>query len=202
MTATASISTESPRAAARPRPAPARVRRPRLVTPLCERGEAAVVVLVAAAGYGKTTVLREWAARDARPFVWVTLDARDNEPMRFLSRVTHAVDSVRIPDPAADFVLVLDDVHVLRQPAALEVLAAVASDLPPEATLAVASRTEPPLSIPRLRAQRALIELRADELALQPAEVAAVVRRAGWDLERDELASLVHLTEGWPAGVT
>jgi LuxR family maltose regulon positive regulatory protein len=122
--------------------------------------------------------------------------------MRFQSRITHAIDVARAADPGGDFVLVLDDVHVLRRPAARDVLTSVATDLPPEAMLAVASRTEPPLPIPRLRAQRALIELRAAELALQPGEVAAVLRRTGLDADGDDLASLLYLTEGWPAGVT
>jgi LuxR family maltose regulon positive regulatory protein len=201
MTATASIGTLArPQMPPRP-PAASGVRRPRLVTPLCEHGEANVVALVAPAGYGKTTVLREWASRDSRPFAWVTLDARDDEPMRLTSRVTRAVELARASDPGGPFVLVLDDVHAVRRPAALDVLNAVATDLPPEAMLAIASRTEPPLPLARLRAERALIELRAGELALQPGEIAAVARRAGVAAGADDLASLVHLTEGWPAGV-
>lgn len=186
-----------------PRAVPATVRRPRLVTPLCRRREADVAVLVAPAGYGKTTVLTEWASRDPRPFAWVSLDGRDNEPARLLSRITDAVGAARLAAGAdGEFVLVLDDVQVLDGAEPAEVLAAVASDLPPEAMLAVASRAEPPLPIARLRAQRLLIELRADQLALQPDEVAAVLRREGLHVDRDALASLVYLTEGWPAGVS
>jgi LuxR family transcriptional regulator, maltose regulon positive regulatory protein len=184
-----------------PRPPHATVRRPRLVGPLCERGEADVAVLVAPAGYGKTTVLCEWAARDPRPFAWVTLDARDNEPLRLLSRISRATDAARAEADEDDgaFVLVLDDVHVLHTVAAVEVLSAVATDLPPEAMLAVASRREPPLPVPRLRAQRRLIELRAADLALAPTEVATLLRREGSEADRDALA---RVTEGWPAAVS
>src|SRR4051794_26018139 len=177
------------------------VRRPRLVSALCKNGDADVAVLIAPAGYGKTTLLCEWAARDPRPFAWVALDARDNEPLRLLGRIARATDAAREEAASEDgaFVLVLDDVHVLHAAAALEVVAAIASDLPPEAMLAVASRTEPPLPIPRLRAQRALIELRAPDLALAPAEVATVLRRAGSDVDRE---ALDRLTEGWPAAVS
>jgi LuxR family maltose regulon positive regulatory protein len=201
MTAAPSMTIRSSGPGTPSRAVPARIRRPRLVTPLCQRSEAAVVVLVAPTGYGKTTLLREWASRDPRPFAWVTLDPRDDEPMRFLSRVTHAVDLVRAAEPGPEFVLVIDDAHVLRRPATVEVLAGIATDLPAEAMLAVAAWAEPPLPIPRLRAQGALIELRTEDLALHPSEVAEVVRRAGVELDRDELASLVYLTEGWPAGV-
>jgi LuxR family maltose regulon positive regulatory protein len=188
-------------ACALPRSAPATVRRPRLVSRLRDAVDARVALLVAPAGYGKTTVLTEWASRDERPFAWVSLDMRDNEPMRLLSRITRAVDAVHL-DGSGSYVLVLDDVHVLRSQPAVDVLNAVAADLPPQAMLALASRTEPPLPVARLRAQRLLVELRAEQLALTPAEVAAVVRRDHTELDPEALVSLVHLSEGWPAGVS
>src|SRR4051794_12573256 len=114
MTVTASIAVPAPRPAPRerpPRPARDAVKRPRLVATLSGRTEATVAVLVAPAGYGKTAVLCEWAMRDPRPFAWLTLDERDNEPMRLRSRITHAIDGVTAGDKDPAFVLVLDDSH-------------------------------------------------------------------------------------------
>jgi LuxR family maltose regulon positive regulatory protein len=206
MTATAALTLVPPPdrlLAPSPRPARDAIRRPQLVRPLIESGEASVAALVAPAGFGKTTVLLEWAARDPRPFAWLTLDERDDEPMRLVARVTRAVDAVR-DRAGADgrFVLVLDDLHVLRAAAARVLLGAIATDLPPEAMLAVASRTEPPLPLARLRAQRMLVELRADRLALSPDEVARVLRAAGEPAGRERVAALARMTEGWAGGLS
>ena len=70
----------------------ASVRRPRLVTALVADEAPPFVVLVAPAGYGKTTLLCEWCARDPRPFAWVTLDHRHEDPRVLLQSVTRALD--------------------------------------------------------------------------------------------------------------
>jgi LuxR family transcriptional regulator, maltose regulon positive regulatory protein len=206
MSATATLTLVPPPEAVAPRlppRAPDAVSRPRLVQPLIDHDDARVAALVAPAGFGKTAVLREWAASDPRPFCWLSLDERDGEPMRLLTRVTRALAAVRDrAEYGARFVLVLDDVHVLRSAAARGVLGGIAADLPPEATLAVASRTEPPLPMARLRAQRSLVELRADRLALSSDEVAAVLRAAGEAAGRERVTALMRLTEGWAAGLS
>jgi len=203
MTATLTLVPPPPARSPSPRPSRDAVARPRLIAPLLDSDDAAVAVLVAPAGFGKTTVLREWAARDPRPFAWLTLDARDDDPLRLLARVSRVVDAAReraMPD--GRFVLVLDDVHVLRRNHARALLGAIATDLPPQAMLAVASRCEPPLPIARLRAERGLVELRADALALRPTEVSAVLRAAGEGAGREHVAALTRLSEGWAAGLS
>src|SRR4051812_21793204 len=119
------------------------ISRRRLVEPLCRPDATPLVALVAPAGYGKTTLLDEWAARDPRPFGRLSLTDAHNDPARLQGDVGRALR------PAADgrFVLVLDDLHALHRPAALRVLSALAAGLPAQATLAVASRTEPALPI-------------------------------------------------------
>jgi LuxR family maltose regulon positive regulatory protein len=203
MTATLSIVPPPVSDARAPRAAADTIARPRLVHELVEHGEATVAVLVAPAGFGKTVLLREWAAADPRPFAWLALDGRDEDPLRLLTRVSRAVDAARDRAGAGGrFVLVLDDVHVLRRSQARELLSAIATDLPPEAMLAVAARSEPPLPIARLRAERAIVELRPDALALRPPEVAAVLRVAGEGAGHERVAALARLTEGWAAGLS
>lgn len=177
------------------------VRRPRLITPLVEPGAPQLVVLVAPAGCGKTTVLCQWAARDARPFAWLTLDDRDNDATRLITAVTRAVDGVRAEGGAGRFVLVLDDLHVLHSPEALDVLLAIATDLPPEASLALASRAEPSLPLARWRTLRLLTELGPAELAMSDSETSAMLRHAGVELDREEMDAIHRKTEGWSAGV-
>jgi LuxR family maltose regulon positive regulatory protein len=177
------------------------VRRSRLVTPLVDPGAPPLVVLIAPAGCGKTTVLCEWAARDARPFAWLTLDHRDNDATRLIAAVTRAVDAVRPAAGDGRFVLVLDDLHVLHSPEALDVLLAIATDLPPDASLALASRTEPCLPLARWRTLRLVNELGATELAMNGSETGAMLRHGGVELNRDGVDAVCRKTEGWPAGV-
>jgi LuxR family maltose regulon positive regulatory protein len=185
-----------------PRSHVAAVRRPRLVGPLCEPGAPPLTLIVAAAGYGKTTLLREWAKRDPRPFAWLALDERDNDPGRLLGAITCAVDTVRPQGSDAPFVLVLDDAQVLDSPAVRYVLAALAADLPEGAAVAFAARREPALPVARLRAQRAIAELGPRELALTRPEAIALFRLSGLDLDDAQADVLLRRTEGWPAGLS
>ena len=192
-------------AAITPTPRPVRTalaRRPRLVGPLCDRSAPPLTLIVAPAGYGKTALLREWAKRDARPFAWLTLDERDNDPGRLLGAITCAVDSVRPAGSDTPFALVLDDAHVLRSPAVRHVLASLAADLPAGASVAFAGRREPTLPVARLRAQRTLAELGPRELALTRPEAMALFRLSGVDIEPACADVLLRRTEGWPVGLS
>src|SRR5690349_9167359 len=158
-------------------------RRPRLVGPLCDRDAPPLTLIVAPAGYGKTTLLREWAKRDPRPFAWLVLDERDDDPGRLLGAITSAVDAVRPRGSDTPFVLVLDDAHVLRSAAVRHVLTSLTADLPAGAAVAFAARREPALPVARLRAQRVLAELGPRELALTRAEALSLFRLSGLELE-------------------
>jgi LuxR family transcriptional regulator, maltose regulon positive regulatory protein len=203
------------------------VSRPQLVRRLLDAPGVSLTVIAAPAGYGKTTLLSEWAQADERPFVWVTFDDADNDPALLLAAIEQALDGDEPLDGAIHravatssqrartalprlarslerrrpFVLVLDDIHVLHEPASLEALRTVANHIPPGSQLAVASRTEPALPLGRLRAHRALTEIRARDLAMTSAEAAPLLGKAGLDLAPHEVETLVHRTEGWPAGL-
>jgi LuxR family maltose regulon positive regulatory protein len=183
----------------RQRDARTNVRRPRLVAALARPDGPSVAVLVAPAGFGKTTLLCEWAARDPRPFAWITLDARHDDPAVLLRAVSRAIDAACLGAPDGRAVLVLDDVHVLRSAAARDTIAAIATQLPGEISVALASRTEPPVPVARLRAQGMITELRQGDLAMTRTEASALLRIAGLQLGRDEVDALLHRTEGWPA---
>jgi LuxR family transcriptional regulator, maltose regulon positive regulatory protein len=181
--------------------APTVVRRRDIVRGLEELQHAHVVALVAPAGYGKTTVLREWADHDLRPFAWVTLEARHDDPRELLAAVARAIDEAVGADAGLPFVLVLDDVDRLGTRPAARALRAVATGLPPEATLVLASRREPPLPLARMRAEHAVAELGPRELALTRTEAAALLKAAGHELDRADADALLQLTEGWPVGM-
>jgi LuxR family maltose regulon positive regulatory protein len=195
------------------RPPPVRpglVPRPRLVQRLLGSSTAPLALLVAPAGYGKTTLLAEWRDQDARPFAWLTVNDRNNDPAHLLAAIAcalhdiepvegdvfHALENRRLP-----FVLVLDDAHRLRAPESLRAVSDVIKHLRAGSQIALASRRDPKLAIGRLRAHRMVVELRAPELALRADEAADLFELAGLELDDDGVAALLERTEGWPAGL-
>jgi LuxR family transcriptional regulator, maltose regulon positive regulatory protein len=206
---------------------PGLVARQRLVARLAGRN-APLALVVGPAGYGKTTALAEWAEQDERPFAWITLDRDDDDPVRLLSSIAFALDEIEpvgreifaalsgrraasadvvcrrlarsIAGRRRPFVLVLDDVHLVRARAAFAVLATLVDHVPTGSQLALASRTEPELlPVGRLRAHRRLVELRPRDLAMTRGEAAVLLRGLG--LASSDVDVLVERTEGWPAGL-
>jgi LuxR family transcriptional regulator, maltose regulon positive regulatory protein len=105
-----------------------------------------------------------------------------------------------LPEPV---VLVLDDYHVISQRDCHDQLAALLLHLPPAIQLVLITRAEPPLPLARLRAAGELAEVRAADLRFASAHAAELVATvAGRPLSPADLAELVELTEGWPAGIS
>ncbi|MGZ4276896.1 MAG: LuxR C-terminal-related transcriptional regulator [Solirubrobacteraceae bacterium] len=165
-----------------------------------EARSAGLVLLAAPAGYGKTTTLLEWARHDRRPFAWVTLTPEDDAPGRLFAAVTRAADALthRRTGP---FVLVVDDVQVLRSAEAIDALGAIVAHPPSGAQVVLASRSEPPLPLGRLRAHRELLEMGARDFTMTRGEAAALLELAGVELGAAEVDALARRTEGWPAGL-
>jgi LuxR family maltose regulon positive regulatory protein len=188
-----------------------------------------VVTLIAPPGYGKTTVLAQWAARETRPVAWLTLDDLDNDPvvlMRSLgaalgrigpidSSVTrgHAHSRERIlgaavPRLVSDVhrwgepaLLIVDDAHRIEDRTCLDALTALLDHLPSNLSVAIAGRTDPALPFGRLRARRDLLEIGPDAVALDIDETAALARATGCVLDDESIRELHRRTEGWPVGV-
>ncbi len=188
-----------------------------------------IVLIAAPAGYGKTTLLAQWAARDERSAAWVTIDDRDNDPLVLVRHVAVALGGVRpVPPPLlealgtpgasvwarvlprlvsaieadpAPFLLILDCADGLHDREALEVIDTLASHIPDGSILALCGRTAPALPIGRMRASGRVLELEADALALGRREATLLLRGAGVDPSDDEVRYLVEQTEGWPAGL-
>jgi LuxR family transcriptional regulator, maltose regulon positive regulatory protein len=194
---TAAVAEPLPRAmrmwSTRPPREGAVVRRPGLVRRLADPEAPPLAVIVAPAGYGKTTLLREWESRDARPFAWVTVDERGG--------LHDAIEATVDGDAERGFVVVVDDAHALCGGPGLDALAAVADVLPPNATLAVASRRRLPLPVARLRAQGLVTEIGPRDLAMTRSEAARLLAEAGHRLDHDALDLLLHRTEGWPVAL-
>ena len=172
------------------------VARPRLVRRLSEARDAQFVLLVAPAGYGKTTLLSEWAACDGRRFAWIDLAAGDTDSERLLAAVKRTVHDGRAPT-----VLVVDNAHLISAPETFEALDELARSMPSGSQIALASRSEPELPVGSLRADRRISELRAGDMAMTRSEAAALLAAAGIRVASDGLDTLMRRTEGWPAGL-
>ena len=158
-----------------------------------------LVVVCAPAGYGKTTLLGQWARRDPRPFVWLALGRAHRDPAVLAAEVGLALAAAPADAP---YVLVVDGADALEIPAAAAVIAGAVATLPPGGQVAVGCRIQPALPLGRLLAERRVLRVGAEELALDDAGAGALLRGEGLDLPADEVAALVRRAEGWPAGLS
>jgi LuxR family maltose regulon positive regulatory protein len=160
-----------------------------LLNRLCGTEDGTIVTIVAPAGFGKTTLLAQWAERDRRPVLWIDLEPEDDDAEILESRLAEVADEPRV-------LALVDDVHVLRSPAALAALERLLGQTAHGTSVALAARRPPALPLARLRA-----EGRLDELRLKDREAETLLRRAGVLLPRQETAALAERLEGWPAAL-
>ena len=165
-----------------------------LVNRLCAATDASVATIVAPAGYGKTTLLAQWAEQDGRDLLEVAFAPADDRPQSVELLLGAATDE-------SGRLVLVDDVHVLRSPEALETLVRLLDHTAPGTTVALAARRLPRLPFARFRSQGRLIEVGPDELALTGREAEALLRRAGVLMPREDTAALVERFEGWPAAL-
>jgi len=194
-----------------------------------EESKAPLVSVVAPAGYGKTTLLSQWAERNGRGLAWVSVEEQDNDPKVLLTYIAEALNAVQqldrrvfaalaspvssvpgsvVPRLGSAFsamtrpvLLVLDDVHVLRNPECRAALSVLADHVPPGSRLVLAGRAEPPLRMARLRAEGRIAAIGSGDLSLTLSETESLLNGAGLNLGEDEVAALHRRTEGWPAGL-
>lgn len=231
-----------------PPPRPNMVARARLTARL-EDGlsrTSGVILISAPAGFGKTTLLSEWIAACGRPAGWLSLDAGDKDPVRFLSHLVAALRtlplqtsagnagreeasnarigegtliSLEAPQPPStkailtsllneiasvseDFILVLDDYHVVDSEPIDEALTFIVEGLPPQMHLVIATREDPDLPLARLRARNQLTELRVKDLRFTDSEAAGFLAQTmGLQLSTEDVTALETRTEGWIAGL-
>jgi LuxR family transcriptional regulator, maltose regulon positive regulatory protein len=208
---------------------PGIVTRTALVERLLTAAAGSVVCVVAPPGYGKTTLLAQWAQRKGDRVGWVTIDPHDNDPAVLLTYLAVALDRVAPIDLETFQILasptthiparvvlrlaaamsamtepvgvVLDHVELLHNPKCLDALEQLAVQLPSGSQLAMASRTQPRLPLGRLRAQGRLVEVGVADLAMDPREARVLLERTEARLAEEHAAELHRRTEGWPVGL-
>jgi LuxR family maltose regulon positive regulatory protein len=213
----------------RPHIRPGTVRRGSLIERLAREDSRPIVSVVAPAGYGKTTLLAQWAQHSGRAIAWVSVDEKDNDPKVLLAYVTRALDAVQpvgqpvfdaLASPASSVpgsvvprlvnafsvmtvpvALILDDVHLLHSRECRAALSALADHVPADGRLVFAGRDQPPVRVARLRAEGRITEIGPADLALTREEATLLLRDAEVRLSEEDLANLYQRTEGWAAGL-
>ncbi len=218
--------------AARPRTIP----RAHLVELLSSQGKNALVLVCAPAGYGKTTLLADWARslqKKGCSVAWYSLDSGDNELIPFgtyliesliqslgpLSELAQIAQRIRsssevdwrhilpilinaVASSRQECLLILDDYHLITSPAVHHAVAFLLEHLPENFTLAIGSRSDPPLPLARLRTGGRMLEVRAANLRFTPAETSEFLNELmRLDLSPQGIAALSERTEGWVTGL-
>jgi LuxR family transcriptional regulator, maltose regulon positive regulatory protein len=199
-----------------------------LVHRLRPTARSTVALIVAPAGYGKTTLLTQAGnASGGRPLVWIGIDETDNDPLAFASCLTAAVERsgavdvrllrarsragdshavllarlVKALKAGAPMTIAVDDLHLLKTVRSLKIVEAIANNLPPQSQLLLAARKRPRLGLTALRADGRLIELATADLRLSAAEGLQLLRLAGAEVSVEAATDLTARAEGWPAGL-
>ena len=205
------------------------VTRPRIDKLIAEGARGPLTSVTGPPGAGKTMAVAAWAASTSYPCIlaWVSIDDYDNWPRVFWSYVVAALRSAGIEVPrvvpgpgrvAVDHaflvrlasalaaqdppvVLVLDDLHLLTEPAILDGLAYVLRNAGPGLHLMAVSRADPLLPLHRYRLAGQLAEIRADDLAFSVRESGLLLAHHGVTLSVPALERISGRTEGWAAGM-
>ncbi len=191
-----------------------------------------MTLVAAPAGFGKTTLATQWLASNRGPRVaaWVSLDSRDNDPVRLWTHVAIALERAgcsaddnvaafmaahggeviaevlprliaSIADMDQDLVILLDDFHFLRDVDCHSQVEFLVENLPQQAHLVVLTRADPGLRIAWLRATGRLSEIRAADLAFTVEETSSLLAVEQVRLSSGSVRDLVQRTEGWAAGL-
>jgi LuxR family transcriptional regulator, maltose regulon positive regulatory protein len=212
------------------------VARPRLNDELERARHAALVLVSAPAGFGKTTLLasviagRSPSGLASQAVAWVSLDARDGDATRFWTYVLSALDAAspgcagaalaqlessrgqfedviaalvnELSVRADDVTLVLDDYHLADTPEVGSTVSFLLDHRPPQLHLAMGTRADPVLPLPRLRARGELVEIRAKDLRFTVEEAGSYLNSVhGLGLSTSDVEALESRTEGWVAAL-
>ncbi len=210
---------------------PSLLPRPQLIQRLNEAQAHRLTLLSAPAGYGKTTLLRAWAAQAAQPVSWLSLSEAENDPICFWTYVMAACRSVhqeidlhmltRLPpsEPAPleailisfinllvlapqPFTLVLDDYHLITEAAIHRTLRLLLDHQPPQLHVILASRVDPPLALAGRRARGDMVELRTSDVRFTAGEVSTWLTQVlHLSLSASQITALAGRTEGWIAAL-
>lgn len=190
---------------------------------------ARLVLVSAPAGSGKSTLVASWLARRSEAAAWLQAEESDDDPSRFwaylVAAISEVVPSVRaavkpavlasngdddmvistliteLAEHDRPLVIVVDDYHLITNDAIHHGMERLVELCPPQVTVVISTRFDPPFRLGRLRVRGHLLEVRSDGLRFQPAEAATLLGTGRGSLEAHEIDLLSTRTEGWAAGL-
>jgi LuxR family maltose regulon positive regulatory protein len=190
-----------------------------------------LILISAPAGFGKTTIISDWINQHKIPTVWFSLDNGDNDPAVFLSYVISGIQSIHkefgqsalrllnspnspsvesitsllineIININQNFLLVLDDFHLIKSNEVLRLVSYLLDHIPVNIHIVILTRSDPSLSVSRLRSQHQLVELRSSDLSFSANDISVLFnKKLKLGLSTDDVYSLEAKTEGWIAGL-
>ena len=208
-----------------------RIARPRLLELLDAGSQRSLTLVSAPAGFGKTTLLASWAAHTSLPIAWLSIDEGDNDPVLFIAYLIAALDSAiasglgeqfqtftqslhpsiqpilvqllnRLAEECEPFAIILDDFQFIHSLEVHQALAFLLEKIPVCMHLIIATRSDPPISMARLRARDQLVEIRMSDLRFSLMESAGFLKQVmALPLSNDDVYALEARTEGWIAGL-
>ena len=210
-----------------PQPRTGLVQRPRIIDKMNEGLERRLTLVSAPAGFGKSTMLIEWARTTGNKVTWLSIDDSDNDLKRFfiylilaiqkinpslgqdVLPVLQAADNPRmehlltilindITEVDDEFTLILDDYHLIENQDIHNGLQFLIDHVPPNMHLVIASRVDPPIPMTRLRARDQVTEIRSRDLRFNQSETHAYLNdQMGLNLAQADISALHKRTEGW-----
>jgi len=214
-----------------PHPRKDRVVRTALIQQLNAQMDRKLTLISAPAGFGKTSLLSEWIHAYPRPVAWISLDENESDPVHFMRylvtslQTIHAdlgasilaiLDAPQLPPMTTllttlinelmafsqEFMLVLDDYHLVDVPGIQEIISFLLDHQPPPMHLVITTRADPTLPLGRLRSMNELSEFRAAELSFSREETESFFNQAlTLNLSPGDIQALDDRTEGWVAGL-
>jgi LuxR family maltose regulon positive regulatory protein len=190
-----------------------------------------LILVSAPAGFGKTTIVSDWIDQNKIPTAWFSLDDGDNDPVTFLNYIISGIQSIHkefgqgalkllnSPNkPSAEsatsllineilninqnFLLVLDDFHLIKNKELLNLITYLLEHIPGNFHIVILTRSDPALSVSRLRSQNQLVELRSSDLSFKANDISILFnKKLKLGLSIDDVYSLETKTEGWIAGL-
>jgi LuxR family maltose regulon positive regulatory protein len=190
-----------------------------------------LILISAPAGFGKTTLLSDWIYQYKIPTAWFSIDKGDNDPVVFLSYIVSAIQCLNTdfgestlgllnsPNKPSNesissllineilyinqnFLLVLDDFHLIENRVVLELVAYLLEHFPGNIHLVISTRSDPALPVARLRSQHQLVELRSSDLSFSSNDISQLFnKKLKFALTSNDIHTLETKTEGWIAGL-
>ena len=190
-----------------------------------------LILVSATAGYGKTTLVSDWLNQINIPTAWYSADDRDNDPYEFLTFIISAIQTLHknignksldllnspgtteleyilellindILTVKSDFLLVVDNLHLISSKEIYKILSFIIEHKPRNFRMAILTRSDPPLSLARMRSQNELSEIRSSDLSFSEHDISDFFnRKLKLGLTKNDIRLVELKTEGWIAGL-